>query len=376
MNARPSPRPMRGAGAILAAGAAALLLVSGGLYLRARVPQGPAAAASRPRPVAVRKAERGSYRDSRRYVGTLAPWVAAKVGPQYVSAYVSTVLVRPGDLVKAGQVLGTLDCRSSSAGSRATAARAQSVAERQAALASELERMKQLSEGGFASPNEIEQLRARAQAEAAELEGQRAALQSRTLEVDDCVLRAPFAGEVAERYGDPGAYLRPGSALVSLLDRATVRAVAAAPESDFAHVAPGAGAEVAILATGQRVSGAVSRRAPGADAETRTVDFEIDLPNGDRRLPAQTTAEITIPVGAARPAAVVTAPGATVRGARATVYTVEGGRARRRAVSVLGEAEGKVYLDPAQLPPGTPVVVEGRALLGDGDAVDARELTQ
>src|SRR5213082_3135264 len=49
---------------------------------------------------------------------------AARVGPQYVSAYVGTVLVRPGAVVKRGEVLATLDCRNASAATREIAARA------------------------------------------------------------------------------------------------------------------------------------------------------------------------------------------------------------------------------------------------------------
>ncbi len=48
--------------------------------------------------------------------------------------------------------------------------------------------------------------------------------------------------------------------------------------------------------------------------------------------------------------------------------------AKRRVLPVLGEAGGTLYVDP-KLAAGTPVVVEGRALLDDGDKVDAKEST-
>ena len=69
------------------------------------------ALASQPKPVTVVTARASSYRPSRRYVGTILPWTEARVGPQLISAYVDTVLVRPGDVVKRGQVIATLDCR-------------------------------------------------------------------------------------------------------------------------------------------------------------------------------------------------------------------------------------------------------------------------
>ena len=72
------------------------------------------------------------------------------------SAYVDTVLVRPGDVVKRGQVLATLDCRNASASSKAVAMQARALEAEQEAIAHESARVAELNEGGFASPNEIE----------------------------------------------------------------------------------------------------------------------------------------------------------------------------------------------------------------------------
>jgi hypothetical protein len=57
-----------------------------------------------PRPVTVIEARGSTYRDSRSYVGAVESWIEAEVGPQYISAYVETVVVRPGDSVVAGQI--------------------------------------------------------------------------------------------------------------------------------------------------------------------------------------------------------------------------------------------------------------------------------
>ena len=62
-----------------------------------------------------------------RRTGTVEPWISAKVGPQYVSAYVDTVLVRPGAVVKRGRVLATLNCQNPAAMTRAIAEQARAV---------------------------------------------------------------------------------------------------------------------------------------------------------------------------------------------------------------------------------------------------------
>ena len=173
-----------------------------------------------------------------RYVGTIQPWVEAKIGPQLISGFVDTVLVRPGDAVKRGQVIATLDCRNASASSKAVAMQARAIQSEQEAIAHEAARVAELKEGGFASPNEIEKHAAESASKAAELMETQAKMQRATLEVNDCVLRAPFTGEIAMRTADPGAFAHPGTAVATLVDRTTVRVMAEVPEADFDVVAP------------------------------------------------------------------------------------------------------------------------------------------
>ncbi len=124
------------------------------LVLHAESKVNKVALASAPRPVTVVGATETTFRDSRKYVGTLEPWVEASVGPQFISAYVDTVLVRPGATVRRGDVLATLDCRNASAASRAVAAEARAIDARQRAVADETARMRTLLDGGFVAPNE------------------------------------------------------------------------------------------------------------------------------------------------------------------------------------------------------------------------------
>jgi RND family efflux transporter MFP subunit len=357
------------------AGVAVLVLAMLALYWRAAARTNHVALAQSAKPVSTQKAQASTFRPLRTYIGTTAAWNTARVGPQYVSAYVGSVLVRPGAVVKRGEVLGTLDCRNASAATREIAARAKALEERQAAVQHEAERTKQMQEGGFASANELEQLNARSSSQLAEVESLRASMVSRSLEVDDCVMRAPFAGEVAERFADPGAYLRPGNPLVSVIDRNQVRVVADAPESDFTVVAPGTPVKLVVQATGNKLDGIISRRSPAADEVTRTVHFEIDLPNADHALPVGSTARLTIAVGDKQPATALPLSAATIRGERAALFVVEGGVAKRKVVPVLGEAGGTLYVAPT-LAAGAAVVVVGRALLDDGDQVAAKEVAQ
>jgi RND family efflux transporter MFP subunit len=349
-------------------GVFAIIALGATMVVRAEAKVNQVALAQSAKPVTVIRAQSASFRGLRNYVGTIQPWLEAKIGPQLVSAYVDTVLVRPGAFVKKGDVLATLDCRNANASSQAVAMQARAVAARQEAIAHEATRLNGLLDGGFVSPNEAEQKAAQSAAEQAQLLATQAQLLGSSLQVNDCVLRSPFDGEIATRTSDPGAFVRPGVPIVAVVDRATVRVVADAPEVDFEIVAPGAPVKLHLLATNQDLDAQISRRAPAADTATRTAHFEMDVPDPKRELPVGTTADIRIDVGDPEPASEIPLSAATIRGDRATVYVVEDSVAHKRSFPVLGEREGRLYLD-ATLPAGALVVSEGRALLSDNDRV-------
>jgi RND family efflux transporter MFP subunit len=355
---------------VIVALAGSILLGGALMLVHAESKTNHVALASTPKPVTVVEAIETTFRPSRAYVGTLEPWVEAKIGPQLVAGYVDTVLVRPGAIVNKGDVLATLDCRNANASSQAVAMQARALEARQQALAHESTREQGLLDGGFISPNEVEQKVAQSAEQEAQLLATKAKLLGTSLEVSDCVLRAPFQGEIANRSIDPGAFVRPGAAIVTLVDRSTVRIVADAPEVDFGAIAPGTKVDVTFLATKKSLVATIARRAPAADPLTRTLHFELDVEDPARTLPVGTTADLRIEVGEPEMTTEIPLSAATVRGAKASVFVVEDAVAHKRTFDVKGEREGHLFLDRA-LKPQTRVVTEGRALLSDNDRVTA-----
>ncbi|AKU93591.1 putative Co/Zn/Cd efflux system membrane fusion protein [Labilithrix luteola] len=366
------PRVRRFGVPIVVALAVAVVIATGMLlYFRAKHAVNHVALASSPKGVTVVPAVATSYRPSRQYVATVESWVEADVGPQLVAAYIDTVLVRPGATVRRGQVLATLDCRESAASHQAMAMQAQAIEARQRALADEARRVRSLLDGGFIAPNDVEQKHAGSESELAELLSTHAKLAGTLLVVDDCVLRAPFDGEIARRSADPGSFVRPGAMIVTVLDRSTVRVTADVPEVDFGVVAPKTPVKIHVSSVDEDLTGAITRRAPKASLSTRTVHVEIDLPNHGRDLPVGTTADLSIDVGEPKPATRIPGIAATVENDKATVYVVENGHAKKVVFPIQGEVAGTLYLDTS-LAAGTLVVTEGRSLLADGDPVTAK----
>jgi membrane fusion protein (multidrug efflux system) len=356
----------------ISVGAAVLILVVVLLSVRAAHGQNHVPLEAAPRPVTVVAARAASYRDTRTYVGAVEPWIEANVGPQYISAYVATVLVRPGAAVARGEVLATLDCANPNATTRAVEMQARAAGARVRASADEAARLAGLLDGGFVAPNEVEQKTAVSLAEGAQLLESKANVLRTSLDVRDCILRAPFDGEIGTRSFDPGAFVHPGAAIVSVLDRSTVRVTVDASEKDFGALAPSTVVQIDMLATGVHVSAPISRRAPRADSNTRTIHFEVDVPDAARRYPVGSTAVVHVEVGKAIPATEVPMYAATQDEGKAKLYLVEHDVAHAKTIPVTGEVGGAVYFALAALPEGSLVVTEGRALLSDGDKVLAR----
>jgi membrane fusion protein (multidrug efflux system) len=370
--APPATRRLSFVPVVIALGVVVVIALGGVLLVRAHAKVNDVALASAPKPVTVVEARASTYRASRTFVGRLDPWVAASVGPQFVSAYVDTVLVRPGAVVKKGQVIATLDCRNANAAARAIEMEARALDAQQKALADESTRVTSMLDGGFVSPNEAEQKSALSSSKKAELLAENAKLAGTSLEVGDCILRAPFDGEVATRTVDPGAFVRPGTSLVSIVDRTTIRMTADVPETDFDHVAPGTRVVIHVYATGRDFNGTIARRAPAADPGTRTVHMEVDIPDPKQEIPVGTTGEVHVDVGEAEPATEIPLLAATVRGTKATLYALDGDVAHSKTLLLLGETAGALFVKPAELAAGVRVVTEGRALLKDGDRVAAK----
>ena len=371
-HAETAPRSRLNVPTLLALAVAAILGTGVTLFRRAAAQTNHSTLAQSPKGVTVVSAKAGEYHETRRYVGTVLPWLEARVGPQLVSAYVSAVLVRPGAIVKKDQVLAALDCRNSSAANLVVTRRAQALKAEQQALASETSRFQSLLDGGFDSANEVEQRQARTVAQGAELEALQAQSVGKGLEVDDCVLRAPFAGEISVRSVDPGAFVRPGTAMLTVVDRRELRLVADAPETDFDAVKVGTAVRIALLSNGLHLEGNISRRAPAANESTRTVRFEVDLDPQGRDLPVGTTAQINLDARAPVPATVIPAVSAKVRGDQASLFVIERGIARKLQVPLLGEREGQLFV-ATDLASETLVVTEGRAHLSNGDRVLVKE---
>ena len=270
-----------------------LLLIAGGIWF-----------AMRPRPVEVVVAtvERGAVEATvaNTRAGTINQRRRAKLAPA-MGGQVEALHVKEGDRVQAGQVLLELwndDLKAQLALAKGEVERATALAE-EARLRAELaEReahrqqdllQREVSAGERADRTEMEAKAQRAAESAAVAEAAARRLQIAVVEAQlvRTVVRAPFAGVVAEVNAEVGEFVTPSPIgvptppAVDLIDDSEPYVTAPIDEVDAAQVRVGMPARITLDAFGKRTfAGRVRRIAPyvlDREKQARTVDIEVEF---------------------------------------------------------------------------------------------------
>ena len=117
----------------------------------------------------------------------------------------------------------------------------------------------------------------------------------RERELENTIIRAPFAGEVETRPVEEGDLLQLGAICARILDSNPMLLVGEVSENEVAELTPGATARGTLI-TGERVEGTVRFIGRSANGRTRTFRVEVAVPNPEGRLRDGVTTEIVLPV--------------------------------------------------------------------------------
>jgi len=204
------------------------------------------------------------------------------------------VLVKEGDVVSPGQPLVRIDARDLSAKADQVAA---SISE------SEAVQREALTQAGRIRALYADSAATRSQLDAAETALARAEAGVRTTRAAAAelaattaysVVRAPFAGIVAKRFVDPGAFAAPGAPLISVEDGLQLRLTANATPDIVRDIRRAQRLEATV--EGHPLSAVVEGVVPAAAGNLYTINAIIDNPHG-AILPGS-TATLLIPIGA------------------------------------------------------------------------------
>ena len=202
--------------------------------------------------------------------GSLAARRELPVGVAGEGGRVTRVLVEPGQWVRAGQVLATVDRSVQTQTAEALAAQIR-VAQADATLAqANLDRAKALVANGFVSRADIESRTATRDAAFARVRVAQAQLGQQRAATSRLDIRAPAAGLVLTRQVEPGQIVSAGSGvLFRMAEGGQMEMRATLAESDLAGLRPGARATVTPIGATERFAGEVWQVSPVIDPQTR-----------------------------------------------------------------------------------------------------------
>ncbi|WP_311269383.1 efflux RND transporter periplasmic adaptor subunit [Sphingobium sp. WCS2017Hpa-17] len=211
--------------------------------------------------------------------GSLAARIDMPVGVVGEGGMVTRVLVQPGDWVRAGQVLATVERSVQAEQVRSLAAQVE-VQRANAKLAqAQLDRAKALVGRGFISAADIDQrtaTRDQAEAQVRVAAAQLAEQQARTGRLD---IRAPAAGLVLTRTVEPGQIVQAGGGtLFRMAKDGEMEMQAQVAEGDLATLRTGNSATVTPIGSSQSFAGRVWQVSPVVDPQTRQGIARIAIP--------------------------------------------------------------------------------------------------
>ncbi len=231
---------------------------------------------------------------------------------------------------------------------------------------------------------DVDALEARLAASKSELGVAAATLRSRRQDLDDLVIRAPFAGVVIARSAQPGEMVSPISAgggytrtgIATIVDMSSREIEVDVNESFIQRVAAGQAVEAVLDAYPDwTLPGHVIAIVPAADRQKATVKVRIGFDALDPKILPDMGVKVRFlsEPSATGPHPVAFVPGSALSGSGAAsrVRVVENGRVTGRAVSV-GGADGERVAILDGLKPGELVVVKAPDGLRDGEAVTVK----
>lgn len=277
-------------------------------------------------------------------------------------------LVERGDVVKAGQALAILDTRAAALGAAEARASAESAAANAENAKMNCERYRTLAETGAISQFEYDRNAVQCRTSDLSVSAARARAAIAGQSVGDGVIRAPFAGSVAERYVDVGEYVRSDSRVITLIDLSSMRLEFTLPEAQI--VAARAGAKVRFTVAGypdKKFEGTVKYVGAQVRPTTRDVVAEAVVDAEDVVLRPGMFAAVQLEAGT-QDLPVISSKSLLERDGRFVAFVDVDGRLEERIIQV-GEALGEEKSISRGIAAGEKLVVAPTHELKNGQRV-------
>lgn len=304
-------------------------------------------------PIAVRALTVGtqSHVSTEDIVGTVRSKQRSLVEAKF-SGRVLQFLVSPGQMVKAGETMATLDAREI----QAKVDQAQAVLEQ---AQREYNRQKQLVTSGATTKQELDAADSR-------LKISTAALSEAETMIGYAKVTAPFEGVVTRKLADVGDLAMPGKPLAEVEAPTQLRFEADLPESVLERVKLGDEMQVILSAGKTPVQATVSEISPIADAVSRTFRVKLDMTTTDGLRSGQ-FGRVAVPMAKTN---IISIPAAAVtkRGQMEIVFAIKNKKTALRLVKT-GKTLGDKVEILSGLAEGEQIIHENAASFRDGQNI-------
>jgi membrane fusion protein (multidrug efflux system) len=237
----------------------------------------------------------------------------------------------------------------------------------------DFQRIKELKERGVASQSQLDQAEtqlklARSRRSAAEAE---LGMQERALA--DALVKAPFAGLIADRLVSRGEYVTPGQKLFELVSLDPIEVEFRLTEIDSSRVKIGNDVDVRVTPfPDERFKATVTIVSPTIDSRTRTLRVKAQLANPDGRLRPGLFARVDLGIARRNGVPMIPEEAVLQRADGAVVFRVVAeNRVERRLIELGTHHDGMLEVVKG-IVPGDLVVLRGQTGLVDGELVSPR----
>lgn len=287
-----------------------------------------------------------------------------------VPARVTAVYVKPGDQVRQGQTLLTLDSSDYEAGAKQAEAGLRLAEVKLETAQNNLERIRKLHEAGAVSDQEIENGTTAVDGARAGLDQAEAGLEIAQTHLNNCTVTSPITGTVGSinvSLGDTPDMQVP-VAVVS--DASQLEIEIMVSESEISYINAGTEVDVHIKAVGDEAfKGIVESVSTVPDAMKHSYGVKIALQNKDNKIKSGMFAEVS--VATLNKHDVICVPGSAVvpKGARTVVFTVDKENRARETEVITGIGNERFVEITEGIEKGEKVITKGSTLVKEGTLV-------
>lgn len=256
-----------------------------------------------------------------------------------VAGKVVQVLVDRGDTVKFGQPLVRLDAQTAALQGQSVRAQLAAQKAQEKLAADECKRAQALYDSGAITQSQYEREMTSCTAAQQQVAATKAQLDLIGKSVADGIVRAPFAGVIADRFVTAGEWVGPGMRLVSLVDADPLTVELSVPERWVPRIALKQDVAVSAIAyPEQQFPAKVTRVGAEIGRQTRALTVEAELAPGSSLKPGMFV-EAHVDLGA-QPMAAVPKTALVQRGSTWRLFVVVKGHLEERVVQLGPELPG------------------------------------